>query len=89
MMNLDFTVSEYATHCGIGHSAAKAILYQMAQDGMAETLPPRPGHRMNVFRLRESEFKYQDPFGLIKRKVKPSDPNAWMRGAFVSAEDTN
>ena len=82
-VNLDFTVSEYATHCGIGHSAAKAILYQMAQDGKAETLPPKPGHRMNVFRLREAEFKYQDPFGLVKRKVKPSDPDAWLWGVRV------
>lgn len=84
-IDLDFTVAEYATHRNIGHSAAKAILYQMAQDGMAETLPPRPGHRMNVFRLREAEFKYNDPFGIIKRKVTPSDSNAWMCGASIGS----
>lgn len=84
-LDLDFTIGEYAVHAGIGHSAAKEILYAMAREGMAETLPPRPGHRMNVFRLRESEFKYNDPFGIIKRKVKPSDPNAWMCGASIGS----
>lgn len=83
-IDLDFTVSEYATHMNISHNNAKAILYEMAKDGLAETLPPRPGHRINVFRIRESEFKFYDPFGLIRRRVEPSDPNAWMWGAQIT-----
>ena len=83
-IDLDFTVAEYAAHTNTCHNTARKILYEMAREGLAETLPPRPGHRLNVFRLRESAFKPYDPFGLVKRKVEPSDPNAWMFGAQIT-----
>jgi|DEB0MinimDraft_3_1074331.scaffolds.fasta_scaffold16584_4 hypothetical protein len=82
MKEWDFTITEYSVHYGMSQTTAKERLNALVMAGLAKKLfrDEDTGTSRRVFRVKLQGAMPSDPFNLVKRKEKPSDPNVWMRG---------
>jgi len=82
MKEWDFTITEYSVHYGMSQTTAKERLNALVMAGLAKKLfrDEDTGTSRRVFRVKLHGAMPSDPFNLVKRKEKPSDPNVWMRG---------